>query len=305
MVYVYEKENTNTLLTLNVINKQELLKNVAKPKEEIVDVKAVLENTEIQKETAKKLDKILEYTYTHQLATTIPTMLSVTKIKELQNERQRESGKHNVEYVKEQAMQEVSNLGEDSSNISNLFEKPKFMRNDEQETLTGAQKGTLVHLCLQRLDEKKTYDLEEIKALIENLVNREIITPLEAQNINPYKIVEFTKSNIWKELQTAKKVYKERPFFINIPAKEIYQELLEEEVLVQGIIDLYYINAEDEIVLVDYKTDYVERGKEGELIEKYRTQLELYQKALEETLKRKVDKTYIYSVYLGKEIEIA
>ena len=179
------------------------------------------------------------------------------------------------------------------------------MRNDELQTLTGSQKGTLVHLCLQRLDEKKTYDLEEIKALIENLVNREIITPLEAQNINPYKIVEFTKSNIWKELQTAKKVYKERPFFINIPAKEIYQELLEEEVLVQGIIDLYYINAEDEIVLVDYKTDYVERGKEGELIEKYRTQLELYQKALEETLKRKVDKTYIYSVYLGKEIEIA
>ena len=304
LVYAYEKENTNTLLTLNVINKQELLKNVAKPKEEIVDVKAVLENTETQKETAKKLDKILEYTYTHQLATTIPTMLSVTKIKELQNERQRESSKHNVEYIKEQAMQEVSKLGEDSRNTSNLFEKPKFLKNDEQETLTGAQKGTLVHLCLQRLDEKKTYNLEEIKALIENLVNREIITPLEAQNINPYKIVEFTKSNIWKELQTAKKVYKERPFFINIPAKEIYKEPLEEEVLVQGIIDLYYINAEGEIVLVDYKTDYVEKGKEGELIEKYHTQLELYQKALEETLKRKVDKTYIYSVYLGKEIEI-
>ena len=305
LVYAYEKENTNTLLTLNVINKQELLKNVAKLKEEIVDVKAVLENTDTPKETAQKLDKILEYTYTHQLATTIPTMLSVTKIKELQNERQSESYKYNMEFAKEQTKQEVSNSDEDNSYTKNLFDKPKFMRNDKQETLTGAQKGTLVHLCLQRLDEKKTYDLEQIKDLIKNLVNREIITQVEAQNINPYKIVEFTKSNIWKELQTAKKVYKERPFFINIPAKEIYQEPLEEEVLVQGIIDLYYINAEGKIILVDYKTDYVEKGKEEELIEKYHTQLELYQKALEETLKRKVDKTYIYSVYLGKEIEIA
>ena len=47
------------------------------------------------------------------------------------------------------------------------------------------------------------------------------------------------------------------------------------------------------------------KGKESKLVEKYISQLELYKKALEESLQRKVDKTYIYSVYLGKEIEIA
>ena len=193
---------------------------------------------------------------------------------------------------------------ENNSETVITFNKPKFLRKDEAETLTGAQKGTLVHLCMQSLNEKIEYNLENIKELIKNLVKREIITELEAQNINPYKILEFTKSNIWKEMKTAKKVYKERPFFINIPAKEIYEEELEEEILVQGIIDLYYINSEDQIVLVDYKTDYVEKGKEKELIEKYISQLELYKKALEESLRKKVDKVYIYSVYLGKEIEI-
>ena len=114
----------------------------------------------------------------------------------------------------------------------------------------------------------------------------------------------FTKSNIWQELKNAKKISKEKPFFINIPAKEIYGENLEEDILVQGIIDLYYINQQDEIILVDYKTDYVEKGKEHSLIEKYKVQLDLYKRALEETLRKKVSKVYIYSVYLGKEIEI-
>ena len=34
---------------------------------------------------------------------------------------------------------------------------------------------------------------------------------------------------------------------------------LEEKILVQGIIDLYYINQQDELILVDFKTDYVEK----------------------------------------------
>ena len=72
--------------------------------------------------------------------------------------------------------------------------------------------------------------------------------------------------------------------------------------MVQGIIDLYYINEKDELILVDYKTDYVKEEKE--LIEKYKVQLELYKKALEESLDRKVEKIYIYSTQLNKAIEI-
>ena len=47
----------------------------------------------------------------------------------------------------------------------------------------------------------------------------------------------------------------------------------------------------------------MERGKEQELIEKYKKQLELYCKAIEEANKKQVSRIYIYSVYLGREIE--
>ena len=55
---------------------------------------------------------------------------------------------------------------------------------------------------------------------------------------------------------------------------------------------------------MDYKTDYVKKGEEYILINKYKRQLEIYKNALEKALKRKVDKTFIYSIYLQKEIEI-
>ena len=295
LVYLYEKENKEHLLTLNVWNKQELLKSFAKPKEEVVDIKKQLENTTVPKEEVEKIDTILEYTYTHQLATTIPTMTSVTKIKQMKAEQKSNTDRK-------------FNIEDDRTNqieYQLTFNKPNFTREDKDDIITPAQKGTLVHMCMQRLDETKEYTLEKIQNMIEDLLKKKIITEKEARSINPYKVFEFTKSKIWREVKTAKKVYKERPFFINIPAKEIYSKDLEEEILVQGIIDLYYINQNNEVILVDYKTDYVEKGKESQLVEKYILQLELYKKALEESLQRKVDKTYIYSVYLGKEIEIA
>ena len=284
LVYLYEKEKTNNLLTVNVLYKKEILKAMVRIEDDKIDIREILEQAKIENETMQQLDKILEYQYRYSISTKIPTMTSVTKIKQMKEKK--------------------DNNNENSEEETKTFHKPNFLRTDEKETLTNAQKGTLVHLCMQRLDENIEYDLDKIKECIAQLVQRKIITEVEERNINPYKILEFTKSNIWKQLKQAKKVYRERPFFIHIPAKEIYNEDIEDKLLVQGIIDLYYINQQDEIILVDYKTDYVEKGKEEELIEKYKEQLNMYKRALEETLKQKVSKVYIYSVYLGKEIEI-
>lgn len=155
---------------------------------------------------------------------------------------------------------------------------------------------------MQKLEESQEYNLEKIKELICDLVNREIITQKEAENINPNAIFKFTQSQIWQDMKQAKEIQKEKPFYIMIPAKEIYQKDVEEAILVQGIIDLYYINAKDELILVDYKTDYVQN--ETELIDKYQKQLAVYQKALEESLQRKVNHIFIYSTFLGKTLEV-
>ena len=184
------------------------------------------------------------------------------------------------------------------------FKEPKFLKNEKEEKITASKKGTLIHLCLQKLDINIDYDLAKITNLLDELEMKKIITSKEKEAINVNKILEFTKSKIWEELKTAKKIEKEKPFYINIKAKDIYNKETDENILVQGIIDLYYLDKDDNINLVDYKTDYIENGNEIELINKYKEQLYLYKKALEQVYKKEVKNTYIYSVYLNKEIRI-
>lgn len=281
LVYEYEKENAQKI-DLKVHSKKNILEETKKENREEVDVLKVFEGRATEKSDLEKLEKEMNQKYKYQLETTIPTKTSVTNLKQMKLEKEGIIGKD-----------ETIELPE-----------PAFINEDKKEKLTGAQKGTLIHLCLQKLDYKQEYDLEKIKNFLQSLCEKEIISQNELENINPYKILEFTKSEIYSECKNAKELYKERPFYINIPACEIYGEDTESEILVQGIIDLYYINENDELVLVDYKTDYIEKGNENELIKKYEKQLELYQRALEFATKKKVSKKYIYSVYLGKSLKI-
>ena len=294
LVYNYEKETAKNFVNFNIYKKKELLDSFEDIKKEEIDAKEFLEKQDVDNDKIKKIEEILNWSYDYELSTTIPTKTSVTKIKQMQNEENIETTLDNYLIDAEKNKEKVQ---------ENSLPKPQFLRKEDDDKLTSAQKGTLVHLCLQKLNEKQEYTLQEIKDLINELELKQIITNKEARSISTYKILAFTKSTIWKELRKAKTVEKEKPFYINILAKEIYNQEVEEDILVQGIIDLYYINENDKLVLVDYKTDYVEKGKDEELLNKYRKQLDLYKRALESALNRKVDKVYIYSVYLEKEIE--
>ena len=304
LVYQYEKGKINDLVNLNIYNKKELLNTFENNYKEEVDVVELLDAKEIKEEKVQELEKVLNWSYDYELSTTIPTKTSVTKIKQMQNEENLEPTLDEFLINEDDSNYKKSKGEEENKDSVQKLEiglpKPEFLKKQEESQITSAQKGTLVHLCLQKLDEKKEYTINSINELINELLTKKIITQKEANAISPYKILAFTRSSIWKELQHAKQIEKEKPFYINIPAKEIYNQEIEEDILVQGIIDLYYINENDELVLVDYKTDYVENGKEAELIHKYNKQLELYKNALEESLNRKVNKVYIYSVYLEK-----
>ena len=293
LVSLYEKENTNNLLVLNKIEPSQIVSGQKQEVQENNSDKIIklLNEKECNQQLLENIKDKIEYEYKNKLSTTIPTKSSVTKIKQM---KQKQVGV-DIESL------EQTETGE-TSQKEIIFEKPKFLQEEKNTKITSAQKGTLIHLCMQNLNPKEEYDLQKIKELIQELQLKQIITEKEAEVINPYKILEFTKSNIWEELKTAKEIYQEKPFYINVPAKKIYEQDIEEDILVQGIIDLYYIDKDDNLVLLDYKTDYVENGKENELVQKYKKQLDLYKEALEQALNRNVDKVYIYSVYLGKAI---
>ena len=180
------------------------------------------------------------------------------------------------------------------------MEIPKFI--NKTQKITNMQKGSLIHLCLQRLNLKEEYTIERIEKLIQNMCTNRIVNENEAKEIDAKKILKFTQSNLYKKIIKAKQSYKEKPFYMSMSTYEVYGYKSNDSVLVQGIIDLYFVDENNKIILVDYKTDYVET--EAKLVEKYKKQLELYKKAIEKSLNKKVDETYIYSTCLNKEILI-
>ncbi|MBP3708125.1 MAG: helicase-exonuclease AddAB subunit AddA [Clostridia bacterium] len=300
--------NTNTIkdyIELEVHKKQDLLTEFEKSKQKIKERNIIKELSEksrnIKTEDVQALKNKINWLYGYMDSVVIPTKTSVTKVKELAN-----SEAANAAIAEFDDLDSIVSLEEleqsKAKEVKQEMAKPKFLNEEVEQKLTSAQKGTIMHLCFQRLDHTRAYDWESIKAFVQEMVDKNIITKLEADSINIKKLVEYTKSGLWQELKNAKKVYKEQPFYINLKAKDIYENSSDDNVLVQGIIDLFYINQNDEIILVDYKTDWVQEGEELQLVNKYSRQLEIYQQALENALGRKVNRKYIYSVNLNKMI---
>ena len=71
-----------------------------------------------------------------------------------------------------------------------------------------------------------------------------------------------------KKAASAGKLHREQPFVFGVDAKELYPDTVSDELaLIQGIIDVYF-EEENELVVLDYKTDRVKVGKE--LIDRYK-----------------------------------
>lgn len=194
----------------------------------------------------------------------------------------------------------------------NLFKekielKPKFLQ--EEKGLTSAERGTAMHFVMQKLDFSRVKTMEQIKQQLKELVDDELLSKEEFKTIRVSKIFNFFKSNLGKRLLTAydngNEIYKELPFFTEISPLDVDNtlpdDIKDEKVRLQGVIDCFFYEG-DNIVLIDYKTDYVEFGNEEEMISKYKIQINYYKSALKKITGKEVKESYLYLFYLDKEI---
>lgn len=237
----------------------------------------------------KEIERRLDFRYKFRESTLIKSNFSVSELK-----------KKNFEQVPVIDTEEL--FKEDICNI-----KPKFLQ--EERGLTAAEKGTAMHFVMQKVDLSRVSTIEEIKVQLKEFVNRELLSKEEYKVINPYKVKKFFISKLGERMLSAYNrgdiVYRELPFYTEIDVHRIDPDLPKEvegdKVRLQGVIDSFFYE-DNEVILLDYKTDYVEQGNEEELINKYRMQIQYYKEALEKITKTKIKECYLYSFYLEKEI---
>ncbi|AOT71674.1 helicase-exonuclease AddAB subunit AddA [Geosporobacter ferrireducens] len=223
----------------------------------------------------------LNWFYENQVASQIPSKLSVTEIKRL-------------------TIRDRNPLG---FFIPPLQKMPGFMEGKKQ--FSAVEKGTIIHFVMQHLRFQDLDQKERIQEQVEDMVARELLTPEEAAVVDIDKIFAFFQSSIGKRILSAKYIFRETAFNYMKPAQQlnIGLENCDEGLLVQGVIDCYF--EEDEAyVLVDYKTDIIGMEGKEEILEKYRVQIELYKEALEKISGKSVRESYLYLFHLDEAVKL-
>jgi ATP-dependent helicase/nuclease subunit A len=180
-----------------------------------------------------------------------------------------------------------------------IFNRPKFML---EKSLSPAERGTAMHMVMQHLPFSETPTAESIGLLLDLMQAKELLTEEQKECIPIHQLENFFQREIGRRLLSAGRVHRETPFSLAIPSSEIYGDgsLGDQAILVQGIIDCI-IEEDDGLVLLDYKSDSIEERYKGGfeqakpiLEERYKTQLDFYQKALERIWKKPVLEKYLY-----------
>ena len=214
-------------------------------------------------------------------------------------------GKMTVSELKKMAGEEMT--GE----VLYPTERPASISDSDPSVYLAQQKGTATHKIFELLPFGQMESKADVDAFIQSCFENEQIPEFWLELLPREQIFEFCQSDLGKRMAQAEKegkLYRERPFVMGIPVKEIYPEKLadvdsNERILIQGVIDVYFEEA-DGVVLLDYKTDRIPYGKKGEevLVARYKTQLDYYQTAIEQITGKKVKDRILYSVIMNKEI---
>ena len=226
------------------------------------------------------------YSYEQKASTGVHAAVSVSELKKLS-------------YVHED---------DDSTFIVDMPEPvlPRFIYEEQEERADmGMQVGTAYHTVLEQLDFTRMHTEEDIRWLCRQLELDEKLEPAAAKRLKPERLKRFTESALYGRMSRAAVcglLKKEQPFVIGMDSGEVRGDWPEGElIMVQGIIDAFF-EEEGGLVLVDYKTDRVEHDAEQTLINRYKKQFELYERALSQLTGKTVKEKLIYSLWLGKEI---
>ena len=231
-------------------------------------------------------------------------------------------GKYSVSELKKYAMEAIMEaepapgmaLAEKQSETEEAL--PDFMKDKEVDEThevsnVGAFRGTAYHRALELIDFAGRPDERDeawLRSQLNAMTSAGRLSGEQRQSIRIRDIADMVFSNLGLRMAEADRrheLYREAQFVMGVPVSVLYSEVdSEETVLIQGIIDAYF-EENGELILLDYKTDHVSKQDGADILKKrYKRQLDDYQQALEQMLQKKVRQKLIYSFALKCWIEI-
>lgn len=208
------------------------------------------------KQAKTQMQKDFAYSYPFENATTLPLKNSVTSA--------------------------TSNDSDQQEYTHVLFEDDK----------TDIERGNIAHKIMENLDFSFELDFD---LQVEGLVKNGVLTKEEVEKINLDRIKNTLNAPVFKNIKEYA-LYREKEFFVNIEADQVFDTDSKEQVVLQGIIDLLAVKGKD-VIIVDYK--YSSLTKDS-MVKKYKKQLDLYAYAVQKSVGGQVKIKMLVNLYTGE-----
>ena len=224
----------------------------------------------------------LGFVYGHRAATATPSKVTATQLKG-------------------RAIDEEIAEGTLPRRRESAPERPRFLQ--EKRGLTGAERGTAMHLVMQFLPLDTAAEPWAVAEVIDGLRRRRLLTPEQAAALDVPALVRFLASPLAERIRNAPRLWREYRFALLTDAGIYDGDAAGEEMLLQGVADCVF-ETESGLAVVDFKTDRVQTAEVQRRAEVYRAQLDAYAGALSRILERPVTERILYFFACGEEISL-
>ena len=228
--------------------------------------------------------------YSYLQATTLPSKLTVTELKGKSSDIE-DAESADFEYF----------VSAKRPSRSFCADRPSFIV--ERTDLTTSEAGTALHVAMQYLDTSKNMSKELIDEQILTFVEGKKLTKKQAESVDSEKIAHFFASKIGERMTRSGNVKREFKFSLLSKAERYYKGGGDDEILLQGVIDCYF-EEENELVVIDYKTDRVTDADFADKVNLYRVQLETYSEVLQRVSGKRVKEKVIYFFSANKAVTL-
>ena len=240
------------------------------------------EEPEAQAPDPQPDEAALAFRYSHRAATVTPSKVTATQLKG-------------------RAIDQEIAEGTLPARRTAAPEKPRFLQ--EKRGLTGAERGTAMHLAMQFLPLDTPAVPEAVTAFAETLTARRLLTPEQAAALDIPALARFLASSLAERIRTAPQVWREYRFALLTDAGIYDVAAAGEEILLQGVADCVFETTAG-LTVVDFKTDRVTAAEASQRAEAYRPQLDAYAGALSRILEKPVTERILYFFACGEEISL-
>ncbi len=183
--------------------------------------------------------------------------------------------------------------GEDGESVHPAILPPNPVRSLAKvaEDRQATKRGTATHRFLEHVSLEKINTYADLKTQLQGLIDRKLFSDDEAKLVDLQAVEWFFSTQIGQRFAgNPGSVYRECPFTLAASADEIWTQLkgqnYREMLHIQGVIDAMLVD--DEITIVDYKTDRVPKEALRAYASRYHVQLQLYARAAKAILKKEV-----------------